>query len=45
MELPSKFLEQIALNTRPKTEAHMLIIMDKSAHEEHLSTPLQTNNK
>ena len=45
MELPSKLLEQIALNTRPKIEDHMLIIMGKSAHEEHLSQPGQTNNK
>ena len=45
MELPSKLLEQIAFNTRPKIEKHMLIIMDKSTHEEHLSQPLQTNNK
>ena len=45
MELPSKLLEQIAFNTRPKTEEHMLIIMDKSIHEEHLFQPLQTNNK
>ena len=45
MELPSKFLEQIAFNTTPKIEEHMLIIMDKSTHEEHLFQPLQTNNK
>ena len=45
MELPSKLLEQIAFNTRPKIEEHMMIIMDKSTHEEHLSQPLQTNNK
>ena len=45
MELPSKILEQIAFNTRPKIEEHMLIVMDKSTHEEHLSQPLQTNNK
>ena len=45
MELPSKLLEQIAFNTRPKIEEHMLIITDKSAHEEHLFQPLQTNNK
>ena len=45
MELPSKLLEQIALNTRPKIEEHMLIAMDKSTHEEYLSQPLQTNNK
>ena len=45
MELPSKLLEQIAFNTRPKIEEHMLIIMDKSTHEEHISQTLQTNNK
>ena len=45
MELPSKLLEQIAFNTRPKIEEHMLIIMDKSVHEEYLSQPLQTNNE
>ena len=45
MELPSKILEQIAFNTRPKIEKHMLINMDKSTHEEHLFQPLQTNNK
>ena len=42
MELPSKLLEQIAFNARPKTEEHMLVVMDKSTHEEHLSQPLQT---
>ena len=45
MELPSKLLEQIAFDTRPKIEEHMLIDMDKSTHEEHLFQPLQTNNK
>ena len=45
MELPSKLLEQIAFNTRPKSEEHLLIVMDKSSHEEHLFQPLQTNNK
>ena len=45
MELQSKILEQIAFNTRAKTEEHMLIVMNKSTHEEHLSQPLQTNNK
>ena len=45
MELPSKLLEQIAFNTRPKIEEHMLIIMDKNTHEEYLFQPLQTNNK
>ena len=45
MELPSKLLEQIAFITRPKIEEHLLIVMEKSTHEEHLSQPLQTNNK
>ena len=45
MEFPSKLLEQIAFNTRSKIEEHMLIIMNKSTHEEQLFHPLQTNNK
>ena len=45
MELPSKLSEPIAFNTKPKSNEHLLIVMDKSTHEEHLSQPLQTNNK
>ena len=45
MELPSKSLERIAYFTRAKREEHMLIIMDKSTHEEHLFQPLQTKNE
>ena len=45
MELPGKISERIALNTKPKIEEHMLVVMDKPIHEEHLSQPLQTNNK
>ena len=45
MELPSEFLKQIVYKTRPKIEEHMLIVMNKSTHEEHLSQLLQTNNK
>ena len=45
MELPSKLLEQIAFNTRPKIEEHMLIVMVKSTHEDHLFPPLQTDIK
>ena len=45
MELPSKLIEQIAHNTRPKVEEHVLIVMDKRTHEEQLSQSLQTNNK
>ena len=43
MELPNKLIEQIAFNTRSNIEEHMLIVMDKSIHEEHLSQPLQSN--
>ena len=39
MELPSKLLEQIAFITRPKIEEHVLIVMDKSDHDEHLAQP------
>ena len=45
MELPSKILEQITINTRPKTEELLLVVMDHSTHGEHLSQPLQTKNK
>ena len=45
MELLIKLLEQIDFDVEPKIEAHMLIVMDKSTHEEHLFQPLQTNNK
>ena len=45
MELPKILLEQIAFNTSPKNEEHMLIVMDKSKHKEHLSQPLQTIEK
>ena len=45
MKLPSKLLEQIAFITRPKIEEYMLIVMNQSIHEEHLSQPILTNNK
>ena len=45
IELPSKLLEQITYITSPKKEEHVLIVVDKSTHEEHLYQPLQTNNK
>ena len=45
MELPSKVLEQIAFNTRPKVEEHLLIVMDEITHEDYLSQLLQTNHK
>ena len=45
MELPSKILQEIDHNTRPKLEEHLLIVMDKSTHQEHLSQLLQTNHE
>ena len=46
MELLSKVLEEIAFITRPnKIDEHILIVLYKNIHEEHLSQPLQTNNK
>ena len=36
---------QIVFSTRRKTEEHLLIVMDKSTHEELLSQPVQNNNK
>ena len=45
MELPSKLLEQIAFKTGSEIEEHMLIIMNKSTHEEHLFQTHQTTNK
>ena len=45
MELPSKLLKQIAINTRPKIEERMLIVKDKGTQEENFSQTLQTNNK
>ena len=45
MELPNKKLAQYAHNTRPKIEQHLLEVMNKSTHEEHLYQPLQTKNK
>ena len=45
MELSSKIVEEIAFNTRPKIEEHILIVMKKSTHEEYLAQPLQTNKK
>ena len=45
MEVPGKLLEQIAFNTGPKSELHMLIVMGRSTRAEHFSHPLQTINK
>ena len=45
MELPSKLLEQIAFNTRPKKDEYMLIVLNKITNEEHPSQPLQTVQK
>ena len=45
MELPSKFLEQKVFKTKLKLQDHILIVMDKSIHEEHFYQQIQTNNK
>ena len=45
MELPGKISEKITFNTKPQTEEHKLIDMDKSTNEENVFPPLQTNNK
>ena len=45
MELPTKIFEQIAFNARPKIGEHMLIVMEKCNHEEHLAQPRQTYNR
>ena len=45
MKLPSKMLEQMAFNTGGRIEEAMLVVMDKSTLEEHLSQPLQTVKK
>ena len=34
MQLSSKILEELVLNTRPKIEEYMLSVMNKSTHEE-----------
>ena len=43
MELLSKLLEQTVYKTRPKIEEHILVVMEKSIHEERLYQPLQLN--
>ena len=45
MDTPSKRLEQIVFDTGPKIDKHMLIVMDNSTHEEHLSQALPNTNK
>ena len=45
MDLPSKIVERMVFKTRPKSEEHIIIILDKSTREEHLSQPIQTNIK
>ena len=42
MELPSETSKQIAFIMRPKIEEHIVIVMDKSTHDEYLCQPLQT---
>ena len=36
-------MEQVTFNTRTKREEHMLVVINKSTHEEHLHQTLQTN--
>ena len=43
MELPSTKLGEIANNTRPIIEDHLLSVMDDSTHEELLSQLLERN--
>ena len=38
-------LNNFILYTRPKVEQHMLVVMNESVHEEHLSQSLQTSIK
>ena len=45
MVLIGEILEQIACQTWPITDENMLIVMENSTHEEHLSQPFWTNNK
>ena len=45
MELPSELFEQIAFTTGPKIEENMMVVLDKSIHEEHFSQTIQTNTK
>ena len=45
MDSSRKLLEQIAWNTRPEIEEHMLIVRDKSIHEEQLYQSFQMNFK
>ena len=45
MEVPSKLSEHGAFNTRPKIKEHIIVVIDKTTHERHLSQPLKTNIK
>ena len=42
MELPGEILDKIVINTRRKIEDHLLSVMVKSTHAEHLSQLLET---
>ena len=37
-------IKQIAFKRRPEIEEHMLIVLNKSIHEEYLAQPLKTKN-
>ena len=45
LELPSKLLEQVAFNEGPTIEEHIVLVTDKSTHEEHFCKPSKTNKK
>ena len=45
MELTRKIFEHLAFNTSLKTEEDMLIVMNKTTHEELLYQTLETNKK
>ena len=44
-ELASKLSEQKPFITRPKRKENLLIVMDKTTHEENLLQSLQKNNE
>ena len=45
MKLPSKIVEQLGFNKKPKTEEHVLFALEKSTYEKQIYQPLENNNK
>ena len=45
IEPQNKLLERIAFKTRTIVENKMLLLLDKSTHEENLSQPIQTKEQ